>query len=137
MSELPRVKVVNPGDDWLGTEYYINNQKIERVKSIDFRVAVDEMPTFTFETMGLPDIDMPGDIWFSFTTKTITEAVKVLRNELLKHGTLYAGFWKSIESAVKENTKLYGDGYNEIMLDGISEFDFAGKILDRIIGEEI
>lgn len=209
MSELPRVKVVNPGDGWLGTEYYINDQKIERVKAVDFRVAVDEVPTFTFETMGLPDIDMSGDVRFSFTPETVEEAKKViehearkhrvdiglhsscavpyidgervpcceridsnnetdgdsmkfipdeevlfsgliqtdlsaytrfamivLRNELLKHGTLYAGFWKSIESAVKENTKLYGDGYNEIMLNGISEFDFAGKILDRIIGEE-
>lgn len=85
MSELPRVKVVNPGDCWLGTEYYINDQKIDRVKSVDFRVAVDEMPTFTFETMGLPDIDMSGDVRFSFTPETVEEAKKVIERESRKH----------------------------------------------------
>lgn len=85
MSELPRVKVVNPGDSWLGTEYCINNQKIDHVRSVDFRVAVDEVPTFTFEPMGLPDIDMPGDIRFSFTPKTVEEAKKVLEHEARKH----------------------------------------------------
>lgn len=81
MSELPRVKVVNPGDGWCGTEYYINDQKIEKVKAVDFRVAVDEMPTFTFETMGAPDIEMPGDIWFSFTPQTIEKARKIIEHE--------------------------------------------------------
>lgn len=81
MSELPRVKVVNPGEGWLGTEYYINDQKIERVKAVDFRVAVDEVPTFTFETMGVPDIDMSGNIRFSFTPQTIEEARKIIEHE--------------------------------------------------------
>lgn len=36
----PRVKVVNPNEGWMGTEYYIDGKKIERVKSVDFRVAV-------------------------------------------------------------------------------------------------
>lgn len=124
MSNLPRVKVVNPGDDWLGTECYINNQKIERVKAVDFRVAVDEVPTFVFETMGLPDIDMPGDIRFTFTPNTVTDAVMVLRHELLRHGDLYTGFLASIESSLNE-TKPY-----------TKKFDLAKSILDRIIGEE-
>lgn len=81
MSELPRVKVVNPGDSWIGTEYYINDKKIDRVKAVDFRVAVDEVPTFTFETIGSPDIDMPGDIRFSFTPQTIEEARKIIEHE--------------------------------------------------------
>lgn len=69
----PRVKVVNPTEDWLGTEYYIGEKKIERVKSVDFRVAVDEIPQFTFKTMGLPDIDMGGDIRFRFTPETVQQ----------------------------------------------------------------
>lgn len=80
MNELPRVKVINPGDNWLGTEYYINEKKIPNVKAVDFRVAVDEVPTFTFETIGLPEIDMPGDIQFSFTPQTIEEAKKIIEH---------------------------------------------------------
>lgn len=86
---IPRVKVVNPNEGWMGTEYYIDGKKIERVKSVDFRVAVDEVPHFTFETMGLPDIDMSGDIRFKFTPKTVQQAIIVLRNELMTHGELY------------------------------------------------
>ena len=41
---IPRVKVVNPNEGWMGTEYYIDGKKIERVKSVYFRVAVDEVP---------------------------------------------------------------------------------------------
>lgn len=82
MSELSRVKVVNQGDSWQGTELYINDNKIECVKSVDFRVAVDEVPTFTFETDGAPEIDMPGDIQFSFTPQTIEEARKVIEHEM-------------------------------------------------------
>ena len=64
---IPRVKVVNQNGDWCGTECYIDDKKIKNVKSVDFRVAVDEVPQFTFETIGLPDIDMSGDIRFILT----------------------------------------------------------------------
>ena len=66
MSEMQRVKVVNQNESWMGTEYYIDGNKIQNVRSVDFRVAVDEVPHFTFETLGLPDIDMPGDVQFRF-----------------------------------------------------------------------
>lgn len=128
-NSLPRVKVVNPNDGWIGTEYYINGKKIDRVKSVDFRVAVDEVPTFTFETIGAPDIDMHRDIRFSFTPETVTEAAKVLRNELLKHGDLYDGFLASIKSAVAEyaaGCHCFGGDY-EIL---------SEEIANRIIGEE-
>ena len=39
-NELPRVRVVNPNDGWLGTECYIDENKIDRVKRIDFSVGV-------------------------------------------------------------------------------------------------
>lgn len=85
MSELPRVRVVNPNEGWLGTEYYIDGKKIDKIKRIDFSVGVDELPTFTFETLGIPDIDMLGKIQFSFTPKTIEEAKKILEHESRKH----------------------------------------------------
>lgn len=99
---IPRVKVINPTEGWLGTEYYIDGKKIKNVKSVDFRVAVDEIPHFTFETIGLPDIDMSGDIRFKFTPETVQQAVMVLRNELLTKGTLYNGFLESMLSALDE-----------------------------------
>lgn len=99
---IPRVKVVNPNEGWMGTEYYIDGKKIERVKSVDFRVAVDEVPHFTFETMGLPDIDMSGDIRFKFTPKTVQQAIIVLRNELMTHGELYQVFLKSMLSSLDD-----------------------------------
>ena len=124
MNELPRVKVVNPGNNWMGTEYYIDGKKIEYVRAVDFRMAVDEVPTFAFETNDLPDIDMPGDIWFSFTPQTVTEAVKVLRNELLKHGDWYKGFLASIKSVLNEEWTCE------------SGCNLEEAILKRIIGEE-
>lgn len=137
MSELPRVKVVNPGDGWLGTGFYINNQKINYVKAVDFHVAVDEVPTFVFEIMGLPTIDMSGDIQFSFTPHTVTEAVKILQNELLKHGDLYDGFLASMRSAIDDKfwESRNTDGYSCDI--GDEDFSEAAELmLKRLIGEE-
>ena len=78
---IPRVKVVNSNESWRGTECYIDGKKIPNVRSVDFRVAVDEVPQFTFQTNGLPEIDMNGDIKFGFTPETVQQAAVVLRNE--------------------------------------------------------
>ena len=135
--EIPRVKVVNPTEDWLGTEYCIDGKKIERVKSIDFRVAVDEVPQFTFETMGLPDIDMYGDISFKFTPETFQQALIVLRNALLTSKSLYNCFLESMLSALDD--RFWGSrDRNGNDLD-IGEEDFkeaAVLMLNRMIGIE-
>ena len=128
MSELPRVRVVNLGDNWLGTEYYIDEKKVEKVKRIDFSVGVEEVPTFVFETMGVPDIDMPGRIIFDCKPENVTDAVQIIRNELLKHGTLYDGFSASIASSLKEHW-CCGLPFEP-------EEIVAKKILDYVIGEE-
>lgn len=132
-----RVKVVNPNEDWMGTEYYIDGKKIERVKSVDFRVAVDEIPYFTFETMGLPDIDMSGDVRFKFTPETVQQAIIVLRNELITHGELYQAFLKSMLSAL-DNKFWNSRNMNGYELD-LGEEDFkeaAALMLNRMIGIE-
>lgn len=129
MSELPRVRVVNPNDGWLGTEYYIDEKKVEKVKRIDFSVGVEEVPTFVFETMGVPDIDMPGRIIFDCKPKNVTEAIKIIRNELLKYEDLYDGFAASIASALKEHW-CCGLPFEP-------EEDVAKKILDYVIGEDL
>lgn len=132
---IPRVKVVNPNEGWMGTEYYIDGKKIENVKSVDFRVAVDEVPHFTFETMGLPDIDMSGDIRFRFTPETVQQASAVLRNELMTRGGLYHIFLESMLSALDDK---FWDSRDRNDLD-LGEEDFkeaAVLMLNRLIGIE-
>lgn len=121
-----RVKVVNPNEDWRGTECYINEQKIKNVKSVDFRVAVDEIPTFTFETVGMPDIDMHGQAFFQFTPQTVGYAAEVLRHEFKTNPESRKAFKKSIESVLKElpaNEETW-------------TFEIAEMIANRIIGIE-
>lgn len=134
---IPRVKVVNPNEGWMGTEYYIDGKKIENVKSVDFRVAVDEVPHFTFETMGLPDIDMSGDIRFKFTPKTVQQASAVLRNELMTRGRLYHIFLESMLSALDDK---FWDSMDKSGNDlDLGEEDFkeaAALMLNRLIGIE-
>lgn len=134
---IPRVKVVNPNEGWMGTEYYIDGKKIGRVKSVDFRVAVDEVPHFTFETMGLPDIDMSGDIRFKFTPKTVQQAIIVLRNELMTHGELYQVFLKSMLSSLDD--KFWNSRSKSGHELDLGEEDFkeaAALMLNRLIGIE-
>ena len=100
--EIPRVKVVNPNESWRGTECYIDGKKIQNVRSVDFRVAVDEVPRFTFETLGIPEIDMDGDIQFSFTPETVQQAAVVLMNEFKTNFESMDALIASIESAIDD-----------------------------------
>ena len=124
MADFPRVKVVNSNDGWIGTEYYIDGKKIDEVKSVDFRVAVDEAPSFTFETFGLPDIEMSAIPKFNFTPQTVQEATKVLQNEFRTNPASQKALVDSIASVLKE-------------IPDKEEFwvsDLAGTIANRIIG---
>lgn len=134
---IPRVKVVNPNGDWCGTECYIDDKKIKNVKSVDFRVAVDEVPQFTFETMGLPDIDMSGDIRFKFTPETVQQASVVLRNELMTRGGLYHIFLESMLSALDDKFWDSRDKNGNDLDLGEEDFkEAAALMLNRIIGTE-
>lgn len=134
---IPRVKVVNSNESWMGTEYYIDGKKISNVRSVDFRVAVDEVPQFTFETLGLPEIDMAGDVQFSFTPETVQQAAVVLRNELSKRGDLYNVFLASMRSAIDDdfwNTRETCGNELDICK---ADFDEAAELmLNRLIGLE-
>mgnify|MGYP004550227761 CR=1 FL=1 len=98
-----RVRVVNPSESWMGTEYYIDGRKINNVRSVDFRVAVGEVPQFTFETIGFPDIDAHSDVRFRFAPETVQQAVVVLRNELISNRYLRDAFLKSMLSALDDD----------------------------------
>lgn len=123
------VKIVNPNPyDWAGTKCLIDGKTIPRVKSVDFHVSVDEVPTFSLELMAEPDIQMEALTQISFTSKSITDAISVLRHELLQHGEIYHGFKASLKSALEH--------YNYCGLPFEPEDDVARKILDFMIGEE-
>ena len=100
---IPRVKVVNPNESWMGTESYIDGKKIPNVRSVDLRVAVDEVPRFTFETIGLPEIDMPGDIQFRFAPETVQQAAAVLKNEFQNNMASRFALYDSVRSVLDEN----------------------------------
>ena len=134
---IQRVKVVNPNGDWCGTECYIDDKKIKNVKSVDFRVAVDEIPQFTFETMGLPDIDMSGDIRFKFTPETVQQASVVLRNELMTRGGLYHIFLGNMLSALDDSFWNSRDRNGNDLDIGEEDFkEAAALMLNRLIGIE-
>lgn len=100
---IPRVKVVNPNESWLGTEYYIDGNKIQNVRSVDFRVAVDEVPQFTFEILGLPEIDMPGTVQFRFTPETVQQAAAVLKHEFETNEKYRFALYDSVRSVLDES----------------------------------
>lgn len=126
---MPVVKIINPSPyDWMGTQYFIDGNKVPRVKSVDFHVAVDELPTFVFEMMAEPDIEMECLAQISFTSQSITDAISVLRHELLQHGEIYRGFKASLKSALER--------YNYCGLPFEPEEEIAEKILNFMIGEE-
>lgn len=126
---MPVVRIVNPKPyDWAGTKCLIDGKTIPRVKSVDFHVSVDEVPTFSLELMAEPDIQMEALTQISFTSKSITDAISVLRHELLQHGEIYHGFKASLKSALI--------AYNSCGLPFEPEGEIAGKMLDFMIGEE-
>ena len=135
--EMQRVKVVNPTESWRGTECYIDDKKIKKVKSVDFRVAVDEVPQFTFETMGLPDIDMSGDIRFRFIPETVQQASIVLRNELIANKDLRGTFLTSMLSALDDDFWNSREAACDQLDIGYDDFKEAAELmLNRLIGIE-
>ena len=121
---IPRVKVVNPNESWRGTECYIDGKKIQNVRSVDFRVAVDEVPKFTFETPGLPEICMAGDVQFRFTPETVRQAAVVLMNEFKTNFESMDALISSIESAIDDAPET------------ISRHELSKLIAKRIVGLE-
>ena len=121
----------------MGTECYIDGKKINNVKSVDFRVAVDEFPQFTFETLGMPDIDMSGDIRFRFTPQTVQQAVVVLRNELISNRYLRGTFLTSMLSALDDDFWNSRETAGDQLDIGYDDFKEAAELmLNRLIGIE-
>lgn len=118
------VKIINKNGKLIPTEVSIDGQPV-RARSIDYHASLVSAPVVTLELPSLVDIEVNhAEIQFRFTPETITDAVKILRHELLNDTDLYAGFKASIKSALDE-AKPYMD-----------EENLAKAVLDRLIGEE-
>ena len=126
---MPIVKITNPNPyDWRGTKCFIDGNKVPNVRSVDFHVAVYGIPVVKFEMMEVPDIEMECLAQISVTSQSITDAISVLRHELLQHGEIYNGFKSSLKSAL--------ESYNYCGMPFEPEEEIAEKILDFLIGEE-
>lgn len=121
---MNKVKIVNDAPCAFGTKVYINDKKISGVTKASFKVGMDEVPTFTFETVSVPDIEMFGDVQFKFTPKTIQDSTKVLLYSINADKEIYNAFLASITSALKELPR-------EPDLE-----DVAKAVADRIIGKD-
>lgn len=109
----------------MATKIFVGDSELKRVISIEFNQSVDTVPCFTFETIGLPDIEIDNaDIRFRFTPETATDSIKVLRHRLLTDKELYNALAASMESAIKE------------LPPRIDRECAARRIADRIIGRE-
>lgn len=123
------VKIINTNPyGWLGTKCFIDGNEVPRVKSVNFHTAVDEISVVEFKMMAVPDIEMECLAQISVTSQSITDAILVLRHELLQHGEIYHGFKLSLKSAL--------ESYNYCGMPFEPEEEIAGKILDFLIGEE-
>ena len=112
---MSRIKVVNPNESWMGTEYYIDGKKINNVRSVDFR----------------------GDIGFRFAPETVKQAVVVLRKELISNRDLRDAFLKSMLSALDDDFWNSRETVGDQLDIGYDDFNEAAALmLNRLIGIE-
>lgn len=122
---LASVKIEQDKEYQTRYRVYKDGQKIDRVNHIDFNIDSDDrVPQVNIGIVGGLDFDGMADIHFDYSPYTVKEACKILKDKLLKHSDLYAGFSASIKSAIDEAPNY------------ISNKELSEKILDRIVGEK-
>lgn len=107
-----------------GTRCIIGEREMRFVKSVDFHVSPDEVPTFKFETVGIPDIDVMAYVKIDPSPRNLQEACQIITHELQKHGEFYDAFVASVSSSIHEVPEEMWSG------------ELAEKIVKRISGEE-
>lgn len=108
---------------------YKDGQKISGVNHVDFNIGVGAAPEADIGIVCGLDFEGMADIHFDYSPRTVKEACKILREELLKHEDLYRAFELSMYSALKEMPK-------EIRMGDMCMNEAVNRILKRIIGEE-
>lgn len=121
---MNRVEIKNPNESWLGTKYIIDGKSIPNVRSVDFHVGVSEVSEFTFNTNGIPDIDVMAIVEINPSPTNLQEACQIITNEINKHGEFYNAFVASVQSVITEAPEESWS--NEL----------AERIVKRIFGEK-
>ena len=126
---MAKISVKNKSEEIMprGTIVEIDGKIIPKVRSLDFHVSADEIPCFTIETIGMPDIEMQSRCDFRFDVTTVEQACEVLKREFRTNRDFYNAFVASIESALRESTIAWEEW---------EYLETAKKIADRIIGNE-
>lgn len=120
---MQRIEIKNPNGDCLDIKCLVDGKEVKFVQSVDFHAGVDDVPTFTFNTIGISYIDVMGRAVFDPSPTNLQEACTMITNELLKHGEFYNSFVASVKSAIKEApNEVWGN-------------ELAEKIVKRISGE--
>lgn len=125
MAKLPRVKIITDDDKFQRARCYIDDVEVKLITGIESVIKPGQVPQFTFETVGMPDIDMHGQVLFSFTPKTVGDAAEVIRHEFKTHPESHKALVSSIESVLKELPEN-GETWS---------FEVAEMIAKRIIGD--
>lgn len=105
----------------------IDGRKIKGVMAIDYHIEANEIPRIDLSLYGAPDFDADSFVGFDFTSKTVDEAVNVLRCALRSDKELYNAFLASVLSAIQNAMKEP---------DGVTDEELAVRIADGIIGKE-
>lgn len=93
MENLHHIEIKQPTESWKGTKVILDGEKLHGVTSVDYSVAVDEVPETKISLQGLHDLDInSGYITLDICPTNLQEAVIILQDELKKHGDLYNGF---------------------------------------------
>ena len=122
---MHKVSIINKGEKLIPTEIQIDGQKLDCVTDVEyFKFGVDEIPTFCFTVKGMSDICQinQANIQFSFTPKTIEDALNVIRHEIDNDEESKSAYLKDIEEIISDN-------------DFFDTKQKAKILLERIFGE--
>lgn len=136
---MPHIKINQPTEGWLGTTVEIDGQKISKVTSVDYHVAVDKKPTFSLGVYSNSNIDMEADyIKLDISPVNVESAIKILRSELSKDNPRceHLGIKNELRDAFISSIWSVLNEYHEFVELEISKGELAEKILDRLLGEE-
>lgn len=134
---MKRVEIKGQDDVGLCTNCFIDGVELKNVRSVDFNIGAGMLPKFTFQTMGIPDIDVMGRVEIKTSPTNIKEACQIVTHELHKHGEFYDAYVASIASVLEPKQRYIGDGCFCIDIDADTDYKgLAEEIVKRISGEE-
>lgn len=118
---MKRVKIYQNENG--GTEVECGGVRLDHVCGVTFQMSVNEMPTFTIETLHEPDIDIMAEAEIDFSPKSVAEAARIICHEAKTNEAFMDAFVSSIEGILRESGKI-----------GQCADGAAREIAERILG---